>query len=736
MMTSTPRSIGTWFRWAGVFLAFSATLPGARPAPPIPPLASGLAEFAGRASHNHWNLFGSEKRAELESLNRELREAQQQIQRAADDAARETAALRGQSAATRLRELAESCPRRLRVDVASPRVRLDPPGPVILPGDTGALLLDIQAPGEGLQYTTSTGDLSQPRGETSLITIDSASTGKTYALVGLEHVPFGRTTLTLEVRRPGQGSVRLPLEVEVPPPGRLKLTVLSDDTGKPTPAMVRLMWRTDGLQRQPANGIEFATQFDRQGTASGARAANLPGPLSAHFWCVPGPFDMTLAPGIWQIGVRRGVEHEAVFEDVTIRSGETIERTVRPKRWVDMRQKGWWSGDDHVHGRILSDDDARHLMAWIQAEDIHLANVVKMGDIYRTYFEQRGFGPNYRVVEGEHALVPGQECPRTHDQIGHTLAMNITSMVRQTDRYFLYDEVFDAVHAQGGLTGYAHVNSGMFNVHRDMSLNVPRQKVDFVEILQFNQLGTDLYYDFLNLGCKLTASAGSDVPWGGTVGEVRAYAYLEGKPFSADLWFDAFRRGRTFTTSGPMIEFQVDDAWPGDEVRVSGPRELKVRARAWGDPARMTPIHLEVVRQGDVLRTADSSSTNPAEATLEFTVSAGDGFWIAARARGGDGTSAHTSPVYVIREKLRFWKFEVVAELIAKRMASLQEIEQMVTQARQLDADGKLETDRYWKQFALQGNALMDRVTRMRGVYEELQRTAVEERKVREVAAP
>ena len=90
----------------------------------------------------------------------------------------------------------------------------------------------------------------------------------------------------------------------------------------------------------------------------------------------------------------------------------------------------------------------------------------------------------------------------------------------------------------------------------------------------------------------------------------------------------------------------------------------------------------------------------------------------------------------MIREKLRFWKFEVVAELIAKRMASLQEIEQMVTQARQLDADGKLETDRYWKQFALQGNALMDRVTRMRGVYEELQRTAVEERKVREVAAP
>jgi hypothetical protein len=31
-----------------------------------------------------------------------------------------------------------------------------------------------------------------------------------------------------------------------------------------------------------------------------------------------------------------------------------------------------------------------------------------------------------------------------------------------------------------------------------MSLNVPRGKVDFGQILQFNHLGTDLYYAFLS----------------------------------------------------------------------------------------------------------------------------------------------------------------------------------------------------------------------------------------------
>ena len=699
-----------------------------------PPLPPGILNFAGRLAHNHWHLFGVAQRAELDSLNRELREADQQLRDSRDDAARQAAADRGVKAAGRLLELVKQCPRLLRLDLAGPRPRITPAGPVEQPGDTGALLLEVVAGGEGLGFSANSADLSQPGGESSRVALDVGVAGVTYAVTGLERLPFGRTTLQLQLNRPGQPPLRLPLDVTTPAPGQLKLSVLSDDTGKPTPAMVRLMWRTDGLQRRPANGIEFATQFDGQGFASGVRAANLPGPLGVHFWCVPGPFAMALAPGVWQIGVRRGVEHEALFEDVIIRAGETLERTLRPKRWTDLRKLGWWSGDDHVHTRIVSDDDARNVMAWVQAEDVHLANIVKMGDIYRTYFEQRGFGPAFRVRDGEYVLSPGQECPRTHDQIGHTLAMNITAMVRDPERYFLYDTVFDAVHAQGGITGYAHVNSGLFHVHRDMSLNVPRAKVDFVEILQFNHLGTDLYYDFLNLGCKLTASAGSDVPWGGTIGEARAYAYLGRKPFTADNWFAAFRRGRTFTTSGPMIEFRVDGALPGDELVVKSNRRLRVRARAWGDPGRMAPVKLEIVRHGEVIRATESGDPAQPEAILDFTVDAGDGFWIAARARAGDGTTAHTTPAYVVREGLRFWKYEGLPDLLAKREESLKQIEGLIAEARRLDADGKLENDRYRQLLAQQGPRLMERVTLARGIYMRLQQTAAQEAPLRTAA--
>ena len=690
---------------------------------------NGVVDFASKLARDHRNLFSPEKRADLGALNRELRTAQQALRQARTDEARNAAVARGAAAAEQLLATVRACERIIRLDLTRPQPVLVQLKPYEVPGDTGVLLFEVVTGANELTYGTTNFDFEELPEFALPAPLVVSSNGTTYFLIGLEHVPAGRTSFLFEIsQQPGQTPVRHLMELTTPVPGRLKLTVVADDTGKPVPAMVQLLWQVDGRVHQPGNGIEFAPQFESLGSPTGARKANLPGPLNEAFWCMPGPVDMPLSPGLWRIGARRGVEYEAVFEDITVRSGETVARELKPRRWVDMRKRGWWSGDDHVHCRILSDEDAQRLMAWVKAEDIHLANVVKMGDIYRTFFEQRGFGPAYRVVDGQFTLVPGQECPRTHEQIGHTLAMNITSMVRNPDRYFLYDEVFDAVHAQGGLSGYAHGNSGIFSVHRDMSLNVPRQKVDFIEILQFNELGTELYYDFLNLGCKLTASAGSDVPWGGTIGEVRAYAFLGKKSFTADAWFDAFRRGRTFTTSGPMLEFSVDQALPGDELKITSDRQLRIRARAWGDPKHMSPVKLEIMRHGNIIRSAESQDPKRPEVQLDFTVPAGHGCWIAARARAGDGTSAHTTPVYVVREGFRFWKLEGLDELIAKRLASLLEIEQLVTEARHPQKEVEFRGIVDQKQLVNQGGALLERVTQARKLYEELRETARKER--------
>lgn len=690
---------------------------------------AGVVDFVTMLARDHRSLFRPEQRGDIGALNRDLRRAQQDLRQARTNAARSDALARGTTAAEKLLAAVRTCEHMIRLNLTGPQPVLLDLGTREVPGDTGGLLFEVVTGTNEITYGTAVFDFAQLPEFMLPPPLVVSTNGVTYFLVGLEHVPKAQTTFLFEIsRQPDATPVRLRMALVTPPAGRLQLSVLADDTGKPVPAMVQLLWQVDGRVHQPGNGIEFAPQFEGLGSPTGARKANLPGPFNDAYWCMPGPVDMSLAPGEWRIGVRRGVEYEPVFEDITVRSGETVERALKPKRWVDMRKLGWWSGDDHVHNRIMSDEDAQRLMAWVKAEDIHLANVVKMGDIYRTFFEQRGFGPAYRVVDGEFVLVPGQECPRTHEQIGHTLAMNITSMVRNPDRYFLYDEVFDAVHAQGGLSGYAHGNNGMFSVHRDMSLNVPRQKVDFIEILQFNELGTDLYYDFLNLGCKLTASAGSDVPWGGTIGEVRAYAYLGKKRFFADEWFKAFGRGRTFTTSGPMLEFTVDDALPGDEIKLKADRLLRVRARAWGAPKRMAPLKLEIVKHGEVIRSAESDNPTRPEVNLDFKVPAGYGCWIAARARAGDGTSAHTTPVYVVREGFRFWKLDGLEELFTKRQASLAEIEQLVAEARNPTKEVRFRGITDQQQLVKQGDALLERVAQARKLYDTLRVTAKQER--------
>ena len=62
--------------------------------------------------------------------------------------------------------------------------------------------------------------------------------------------------------------------------------------------------------------------------------------------------------------------------------------------------------------------------------------------------------------------------------------------------------------------------------------------------------------------------AGSDVPWGGTIGNTRVYAYT-GRPFSPEGWLEAVRQGRTFVTTGPMLQFTANGQTPGSLLSVS-----------------------------------------------------------------------------------------------------------------------------------------------------------------------
>ncbi len=689
----------------------------------------GAPEFTGALAQYAAYVLPEAKRAEADEINRALRQAQNDNKRATNDGEKQAAAEKRAAAVDRLSRLLADVPGVIAITPGTVQATLPPAPPVTMLAEAGALLFRVgtgPGPARAVTVAYDFSDRSSVR-----LPVQVAPGCTTWALVTLDRVPTLTTEIEVEFSTGGGPTTILPMTLATPDPGTLDVTILSDDTGEPTPAMVRLVRKLDGREFGPSNALDFGPQFDHQGNFAPQRRTNHTGGASGNYWVCPGPFTMQLAPGDYSIVVTRGAEHEAVTKDFSIASNKTTSATYQPERWVDMRKHGWWSGDDHFHCQILSDADAERAATWARAEDVRLCNVVKMGDISRTWFDQRGFGPDYRVERDGYILCPGQECPRTHNELGHTIHMNIRNMIRDTSQYYLYDTVFDEVQAQGGLSGYCHVNSGIFHVHRDMSMNLANGKVDFVELLQFANLGTDLYYDFLNTGFKVTASAGSDVPWGGSVGEVRVYAYLGKKKFTAQNWFDAVERGNTFVTNGIMLDLRVEKAIPGDTITFNQDKPLRVRATAIGDPHRAIPTKLDVIVHGDSYKHAESSDPNQKELALDFSMPSGHGFWIAARAEGSDGSRAHTTPIYVVRDGLRFWKFDAAPALIEKRLASLAEIEQIVADAQASNAAGQVDDNRAIKQLALQGPALLERVNAAKALYAELSSTVEKEKVTR-----
>jgi len=306
--------------------------------------------------------------------------------------------------------------------------------------------------------------------------------------------------------------------------------------------------------------------------------------------------------------------------------------------------------------------------------------------------------------------------------LGHAIGLNLPRKVRDLDKYLLNDWAAGEMHRLGGLYGHTHVGANACMVHREMALFTPMGIVDFNSIMQAS-LGLELYYNMLNLGFKLTASAGADTPYGGTVGAVRVYAHTgTDQLFSPDRWFEALGRGRTFVTNGPMLEFRVGDAMPGDEVETDGHQPLAVRLRAVGLAGASAPKSLRLVRLGKTYREVVSDDPQRDALELEVMLEPGHGCWLAAHAVGHDGSEAHSTPIYVVRQGFRHWNVDQAPALIKKQLAVLDEIERDLTESKRLASLGN--SLDYWNRLnAEQSDQVRERLEKSRASYRELQAT-------------
>lgn len=437
-------------------------------------------------------------------------------------------------------------------------------------------------------------------------------------------------------------------------PALLHVLVLDEGTQQPTPVRVRVTRENGHTAGLPPEAI--GVMYGRDDLPEGYGYQ----PDSSCY--VDGECSLALEPGNYYLTLSKGMEyldqsHQIKMEE----TGQTMVFTM--ERWINMADSGWYSGDDHIHIR-RSPRENPYILQWIAAEDVHVGALLQMGDFRNVYFGQFAFGDSGMYAEGERVLTSGQEEPRTH-QVGHTISLMADEFVRYSDDYYYYDKVFDRVHELNGIAGYAH-QAELFHGYRGMTMDVLDNKVDFLEILQFCTEGGPLlvehYYHFLDLGYRITATAGSDFPWCGLgprfgaegpawnprIGNVRFYTYL-GPEFSYDLWKKEVKAGHTFVSSGPMVRFTVNGHIPGDQLDLQEPSTLSIEADGYGHRGQVPLSRLEIIAHGKVIAAAgpDDAGQSTDHLSIRMELPLEQGIWTAARCYAGPNQAAHTTPVYV-----------------------------------------------------------------------------------------
>jgi len=345
-----------------------------------------------------------------------------------------------------------------------------------------------------------------------------------------------------------------------------------------------------------------------------------------------------LVPGIYTLRIFKGPEY-TIFQDTISFNGESNSYSAELSRWINMPDNGWYSSDDHLHIPRPVKELNPYISKMMQAEDIHVANLLQMGKLANfSIAKQHSHGSQGTYQVGNYILAAGQENPRSHF-LGHTITLGAKKEINNPEKYLIYRYVWEEALRQGGINGFAHANQkeGKYlgiSAHDGLAVILPHNLTHFMEVLQFNEGNYDLWYDVLNLGFKVAPTAGTDYPCGGPnlPGRERFYTKLD-TGLDYDNWIDGVRKGRTFVTNGPMIEFTVGNKDIGGEISLKKTDSSQIVGKVIVNPDTDFIDIVEIIQNGNVIKritTLDGQS----EVKFNFKVLVKSNSWFAVRGFG------------------------------------------------------------------------------------------------------
>ena len=495
-----------------------------------------------------------------------------------------------------------------------------------------------------------------------------------------KHIAFisnrdGNTSLWIEdIPGGSQRQLAISQRQYLKPTGTVEIVVL-DENGKPTPARVSVGGE-DGRAYAPNDAWMHADD-----SLDPAQQK-----FEVQYFHTPGRAVVTVPAGKLSIDVMKGFEYRTEHREETITANQNDNVAVQLRRMVpaatapgylsSLTHQAWISADLHVHMNYAGAyrNTPQHLVQQGEAENLGLIEDLIVNKEQRipdiAYFRTDADPASTGILQ----LFHSQEYHTSY--WGH---LGLLGLQRNflLPAYAAYAntaaaslvptnvDIADLAHAQKALVGYVHPfdtfpdPSSPEALTDELPVDVALGKVDYIEVLGFSDHKSTaaVWYKLLNCGFHLPTGAGTDAMANlaslrGPVGLNRVYAQVPPGPLNIHTWMDSLRKGHTFATNGPLLEFKLGDQTSGGELKLPAARnDVPFTASM----RSIAPVdHLQLVCNGNVARELPLSSTHDS-ADVQSTLSLGQSGWCVLRAWNEKAEPpildiypyATTSPIYV-----------------------------------------------------------------------------------------